>query len=97
MAKRIKKQKFSKAQELFGKTILLDEWNEGFTMLKTLRIDLVGKVPRDLIYQVWRWPEKKEHLCLIGEFTWVQNGLLVERTTKAIVYNKDLDYSRLFV
>lgn len=82
--------KLQKAQELFGKTILLDEWYEGFTMLKTLRIDLAGKVPRDLIYQVWSWPEQKEHFCVIGEFTWIQNGALIERSTKAIVYHKYL-------
>lgn len=90
--------KQQKALQLVGKTILLDEWEGStFTFTKTFRVDLVGKVPTDLIYQVWSWPEKKEHFCLIGEFTWIQNGVVVEKVTKAIVYNKDLDYSRLFV
>lgn len=86
------------ALKLVGKTILLDQWtNHGTSFSKTFRVDLVGKVARDLIHDVWSWPEKKEHFCLIGEHTWIKNGEVIEKVTKAIVYNKDLDYSRLFV
>ncbi len=82
-----------RALQLLGQTILLDEWNESnFSYIKTLRVDLVGKVPRVLIYNSWSWPEKKEYFCLIGQFVWVQNNVTVEQSAKAIVYNPQCKY-----
>ena len=87
-----------KALQLVGKTILLDSWDhDGFSFTKTFRVDLFGKVSKDLIYDVWSHEDKKEYFCLIGEYTWIQNGIMLEKVTKAIVFNKDLDYSSLFV
>ena len=90
--------KEQKALQLIGKTILLDSWNQnGFSFTKTFRVDLVGDVQRDLVHDVWSHEEKKKYFCLIGEYAWIQNGEVVEKVTKAIVFNKDLDYSSLFV
>lgn len=87
--------KLEKAKSLIGKTIVIDD-DPNSIQKRTLKVELVCKVPFDQILYSWSWPEKKEYLCVVGTYTFLMKATndlpeaIMNRETKAIIYHKNL-------